>query len=155
MAATAAASTVLLPPRIPTTTNVTRCSALPCLPPRFSIATPLFSPSLKHLSGTLLYFNLQNWYNLKTTGCKIFNWFWLEFHKVCCFIVVCIEIYQLQSSVNIWLIFHFVLYLVWKYSMFWFLCFCRISLSIVFVVVWWGSWKTFASWLEIEGGKHQ
>ncbi|XP_061349851.1 protein CURVATURE THYLAKOID 1A, chloroplastic isoform X1 [Gastrolobium bilobum] len=46
----AVAATVLLPPRIPTTTNVTRCSALPCLPPRLSTATPVFSPSLKHFS---------------------------------------------------------------------------------------------------------
>ncbi|KAK7349462.1 hypothetical protein VNO77_06847 [Canavalia gladiata] len=47
----AAAATVLLSPRIPTTTNVTRCSALPSLPPRFSTTTTtLFSTSLKHLS---------------------------------------------------------------------------------------------------------
>ncbi|RDY06659.1 Protein CURVATURE THYLAKOID 1A, chloroplastic [Mucuna pruriens] len=44
----AAAVTVLLPPRIPTTTNVTRCSALPSLPPR--VSTTLFSPSLNHFS---------------------------------------------------------------------------------------------------------
>lgn len=48
----AAAVTVLLPPRIPTTTtNVTRCSALPSLPPRVSnTTTTLFSPSLNHFS---------------------------------------------------------------------------------------------------------
>ena len=43
--------TVLLPPRIPTTTNVTRCSALPSLPPRVSnTKTTLFSPSLNNFS---------------------------------------------------------------------------------------------------------
>ncbi|MED6217976.1 Protein CURVATURE THYLAKOID 1A, chloroplastic [Stylosanthes scabra] len=47
----AAATTVLLHPRIPTTTtNVARCSALPSLPPRLSTTTPLFSTSLKHFS---------------------------------------------------------------------------------------------------------
>ncbi|KAK7292758.1 hypothetical protein RJT34_15611 [Clitoria ternatea] len=49
--AAAAAATVLLPQRIPTTTNVTRCSALPSLPPRISVTSPtLFSPSLNHFS---------------------------------------------------------------------------------------------------------
>ncbi|KAK7389867.1 hypothetical protein VNO78_25163 [Psophocarpus tetragonolobus] len=49
--AAAAAVTVLLPPRIPTTTNFTRCSALPSLPPRVTNAkTALFSPSLIHFS---------------------------------------------------------------------------------------------------------
>ncbi|RYR23980.1 hypothetical protein Ahy_B02g057472 [Arachis hypogaea] len=52
----AAATTVLLHPRIPTTTNVARCSALPYLPPRLSTSsfttTPLFSTSLKHFSGS-------------------------------------------------------------------------------------------------------
>ncbi|CAJ1950309.1 unnamed protein product [Sphenostylis stenocarpa] len=49
--AAAAAVTVLLPPRIPTTTNVTRCSALPSLPPRVTnTSTTLFSPSLNHFS---------------------------------------------------------------------------------------------------------
>ncbi|KAH1240817.1 Protein CURVATURE THYLAKOID 1A, chloroplastic [Glycine soja] len=49
--AAAAAVTVLLPPRIPTTTNVTRCSALPSLPPRVSnTKTTLFSPSLNNFS---------------------------------------------------------------------------------------------------------
>ncbi|XP_057454735.1 protein CURVATURE THYLAKOID 1A, chloroplastic [Lotus japonicus] len=49
--AAAAASTVLLPHRFPTTTNITRCSALPYLPPRVSTTTTtLFSPSLKHFS---------------------------------------------------------------------------------------------------------
>ncbi|XP_019460230.1 PREDICTED: protein CURVATURE THYLAKOID 1A, chloroplastic-like isoform X2 [Lupinus angustifolius] len=42
--ASAAATTVVLPHRIPTTTNVARCSVLPYLPPRVSF----FSPSLKH-----------------------------------------------------------------------------------------------------------
>ncbi|KAL2336117.1 hypothetical protein Fmac_010563 [Flemingia macrophylla] len=49
----AAAVTVLLPPRIPTTTtNVTRCSALPSLPPRVSntTTTTLFSSSLNQFS---------------------------------------------------------------------------------------------------------
>ncbi|RYR75103.1 hypothetical protein Ahy_A02g009785 isoform A [Arachis hypogaea] len=52
----AAATTVLLHPRIPTTTNVARCSALPYLPPRLSTTsfttTPFFSTSLKHFSGS-------------------------------------------------------------------------------------------------------
>ncbi|XP_061349852.1 protein CURVATURE THYLAKOID 1A, chloroplastic isoform X2 [Gastrolobium bilobum] len=51
----AVAATVLLPPRIPTTTNVTRCSALPCLPPRLSTATPFLvsSPSESRKSSLL------------------------------------------------------------------------------------------------------
>lgn len=54
--AAAAAVTVLLPPRIPTATNVTRCSALPSLPPRVSnTKTTLFSPSLNNFSGTLSF----------------------------------------------------------------------------------------------------
>ncbi|KAG2380250.1 Protein CURVATURE THYLAKOID [Vigna angularis] len=60
MAAAAAAVTVLLPPRIPTTTNVTRCSALPSLPPRVtSTSTTLFSPSLNHFSVSRKSFLLQ------------------------------------------------------------------------------------------------
>ena len=42
VAAAASAGTVLVPPRLLTTTNVTRCSALPFLPPRLST-----SPFLK------------------------------------------------------------------------------------------------------------
>ncbi|QCE02632.1 glutamyl-tRNA synthetase [Vigna unguiculata] len=58
--AAAAAVTVLLPPRIPTTTNVTRCSALPYLPPRVtSTSTTLFSPSLNHFSVSRKSFLLQ------------------------------------------------------------------------------------------------
>ena len=49
--AAAAAVTVLLPPRIPTTTNVTRCSALPSLPPRgTNTKTTLLLSSLNHFS---------------------------------------------------------------------------------------------------------
>ncbi|OIW04615.1 hypothetical protein TanjilG_30513 [Lupinus angustifolius] len=46
-----AAATVVVPPRILTTTNVVHCSALPYLSPRFSrtITPSLFLPSLKHL----------------------------------------------------------------------------------------------------------
>ncbi|KAH1204697.1 Protein CURVATURE THYLAKOID 1A, chloroplastic [Glycine soja] len=49
--AAAAAVTVLLPPRIPTATNVTRCSALPSLPPRgTNTKTTLLLSSLNHFS---------------------------------------------------------------------------------------------------------
>ncbi|ESW07183.1 hypothetical protein PHAVU_010G108500 [Phaseolus vulgaris] len=57
MAAAAAAVTVLLP-RVPTTTNVTRCSALPSLPPRVT-STTLFSPSVNHFSVSRKSFLLQ------------------------------------------------------------------------------------------------
>jgi len=75
--AAAAAVTVLLPPRIPTTTNVTRCSALPYLPPRVtSTSTTLFSPSLNHFSGSLFLFFLVR---LKT-----FN-----LQEYCVFLITC------------------------------------------------------------------
>ncbi|PNX66767.1 hypothetical protein L195_g055268 [Trifolium pratense] len=53
MAVAASTSTVLVPRLLTTTTNVTRCSALPYLPPRLS-TTPSSSSSLflKHsISG--------------------------------------------------------------------------------------------------------
>ncbi|KAK2365300.1 protein CURVATURE THYLAKOID 1B, chloroplastic [Trifolium repens] len=47
MAVAASTSTVLVP-RLLTTTNVTRCSALPYLPPRLSTTSPSSSHFLKH-----------------------------------------------------------------------------------------------------------
>jgi hypothetical protein len=58
MAVAASTSTVLVP-RLLTTTNVTRCSALPYLPPRLSTTSPSSSLFLKHsISGT--HFNSIN-----------------------------------------------------------------------------------------------
>ncbi|KAE9595765.1 putative cyanobacterial aminoacyl-tRNA synthetase, CAAD domain, protein CURVATURE THYLAKOID 1 [Lupinus albus] len=49
-----ATATVVVAPRILTTTNGVHCSALPYLSPRISptITTTLFLPSLKHLQGS-------------------------------------------------------------------------------------------------------
>lgn len=66
MAVAASAGTVLVPHRLLTTTNVTRCSALPYLPPRLS-SSPFLKQQLSGIpSFSFSYHNIMYvWMNDK------------------------------------------------------------------------------------------